>query len=105
MASTAATTPQDAHGPVAAPSQQEGHSPAKIDSPQDSTPHASPSPPPKTTSGSAAPVRLPPGPRASAPLQTLAWAIAPTWVMDQCAKRLGEAFTLTFAPSGMKLVM
>jgi cytochrome P450 family 135 len=50
-------------------------------------------------------VRLPPGPRASASLQTLAWAIAPTWVMDQCAKRMGEAFTLTFAPSGMKLVM
>jgi cytochrome P450 len=38
-------------------------------------------------------------------LQTLAWALAPTWVMDQCAKRIGEAFTLTFAPSGMKLVM
>jgi cytochrome P450 len=38
-------------------------------------------------------------------LQTLAWAVAPTWVMDQCAKRMGEAFTLTFAPSGMRLVM
>jgi len=38
-------------------------------------------------------------------LQTLAWAVAPTWVMDRCARRLGEAFTLTFAPSGMKLVM
>jgi cytochrome P450 len=38
-------------------------------------------------------------------LQTLAWAVAPTWVMDRCASRLGEAFTLTFAPSGMKLVM
>jgi cytochrome P450 len=49
--------------------------------------------------------RLPPGPRASAPLQTLAWALAPTWVMDQCAKRMGEAFTLTLAPSGIKLVM
>ncbi len=53
----------------------------------------------------AVPVRLPPGPRAPASLQTLAWALAPTWVMDQCAKRMGEAFTLTFAPSGMKLVM
>ncbi len=50
-------------------------------------------------------VRLPPGPRASAVLQTLAWAIAPTWVMDRCAERIGEAFTLTFAPSRMKLVM
>jgi len=49
--------------------------------------------------------RLPPGPRAPAMLQTLAWAVAPTWVMDHCAKRLGEAFTLTFAPSGMQLVM
>ncbi len=49
--------------------------------------------------------RLPPGPRAPAVLQTLAWALSPTWVMDRCARRLGEAFTLTFAPSGMKLVM
>src|SRR4029077_19360915 len=49
--------------------------------------------------------RLPPGPRAPATLQTLAWAVAPTWVMDRCARRLGEAFTLTFAPSGMKLVV
>ena len=48
---------------------------------------------------------LPPGPRAPAIVQTLAWAVAPTWVMDRCARRLGETFTLTFAPSGMKLVM
>ena len=48
---------------------------------------------------------LPPGPRAPAVLQTLAWAVAPTWVMDRCARRIGEAFTLTFAPSGMKLVL
>src|SRR5450755_203499 len=55
----------------------------------------------------AAPIapRLPPGPRAPAIVQTLAWAVAPTWVMDRCARALGEAFTLTFAPSGMKLVM
>jgi len=38
-------------------------------------------------------------------VQTLAWAVAPTWVMDRCARRLGEAFTITFAPSGMKLVV
>jgi cytochrome P450 len=38
-------------------------------------------------------------------VQTLAWAMAPTWLMDRCAERLGEAFTLTFAPSGLKLVM
>ena len=37
--------------------------------------------------------------------QTLAWALAPTWLMDRCAERLGEAFTLTFAPSGMQLVL
>jgi cytochrome P450 len=37
--------------------------------------------------------------------QTLVWAVAPTWLMDRCARRLGEAFTLTFAPSGLKLVM
>src|SRR5271169_254335 len=49
--------------------------------------------------------RLPPGPRAPAIVQTLAWAVAPTWVMDRCARTLGEAFTLTFAPSGLKLVM
>ena len=52
-----------------------------------------------------APPALPPGPRAPAIVQTLAWAVAPTWVMDRCARTLGDAFTLTFAPSGMKLVM
>ncbi|MEA2152270.1 MAG: cytochrome family [Solirubrobacteraceae bacterium] len=49
--------------------------------------------------------RLPPGPRSPALLQTLAWALAPTWVMDHCAQRLGETFTLTFWPSGMQLVV
>jgi cytochrome P450 len=38
-------------------------------------------------------------------LQTLAWALAPTWLMDGCRRRLGEAFTLTFSPSGLKLVL
>jgi cytochrome P450 len=38
-------------------------------------------------------------------LQTLAWALAPTWLLDRCARRLGEAFTLTFGPSGLKLVL
>jgi cytochrome P450 len=51
------------------------------------------------------PRALPPGPRAPATVQTLAWAVAPTWVMDRCARRLGDAFTLTFAPSGIKLVV
>jgi cytochrome P450 len=48
---------------------------------------------------------LPPGPRLAPLLQTLAWATAPTWLMDRCAARLGESFTLTFFPSGMKLVL
>jgi cytochrome P450 len=37
--------------------------------------------------------------------QTLAWALAPTALMDHCARRRGEAFTLTFSPSGRRLVM
>ncbi len=45
------------------------------------------------------------GPRMPPVAQTLAWALAPTWLMDRCAERLGEAFTMTFAPSGMQLVM
>jgi cytochrome P450 family 135 len=49
--------------------------------------------------------QLPPGPRMPAPLQTLAWALAPTWLMDRCARTLGNAFTLTLAPSGLQLVM
>jgi cytochrome P450 len=38
-------------------------------------------------------------------VQTLAWALAPTWVMDRCAERLGGTFTITFAPSGLQLVL
>lgn len=38
-------------------------------------------------------------------MQTLVWALAPTWMMARCAERLGEAFTITFAPSGMKMVL
>jgi cytochrome P450 family 135 len=48
---------------------------------------------------------LPPGPRAPAALQTLAWTLLPTWFMERCAASLGEAFTITFAPSGMRFVM
>jgi cytochrome P450 len=33
------------------------------------------------------------------------WAFAPTWMMDRCTERLGESFTLTFFPSGMRLVL
>jgi cytochrome P450 family 135 len=38
-------------------------------------------------------------------VQTLAWALAPTVLMDYCAGRCGEAFTITFAPSGRELTM
>ena len=37
--------------------------------------------------------------------QTVAWALAPTWLMARCARQLGETFAVTFAPSGRKLVM
>ncbi len=47
---------------------------------------------------------LPAGPPLAA-LVTLAWAVAPTWVMDRCAERYGETFTLTFAPSGRRMVV
>ena len=56
-------------------------------------------PPPPASDG------LPPGPRLPAVLQTLAWTLAPTVFMDRCARSLGEMFTVTFAPSGMKFVM
>ncbi|HLM86156.1 MAG TPA: cytochrome P450 [Solirubrobacteraceae bacterium] len=49
--------------------------------------------------------QLPPGPRVPAFLQTLAWSFAPTWVMDRCAARFGETFTLTFSPSGRQMVV
>jgi cytochrome P450 family 135 len=60
---------------------------------------------PERAQAASPPPALPAGPRAPAVVQTLAWALAPTWVMDRCAARLGEAFTLTFAPSGLKLVL
>ena len=48
---------------------------------------------------------LPRGPRLPPLALTLVWAFAPTWVLDQCARRYGDTFTLTFGPSGRKLVM
>ena len=48
---------------------------------------------------------LPRGPRVPPIVQTLVWALAPTWVLDQCARRYGDTFTLTFGPSGRKLVV
>jgi cytochrome P450 len=55
--------------------------------------------------GAAPPASLPPGPRMPAVLQTLLWATVPTWLMRRGARKLGDAFTITFAPSGMKLVL
>jgi cytochrome P450 family 135 len=48
---------------------------------------------------------LPPGPSLPPLLVTLAWALAPTWVMDRCAARYGQTFTLTFSPSRRQMVM
>jgi cytochrome P450 family 135 len=64
--------------------------------------------PPQVQDAIAPPARtrsLPRGPRAHPFVQTLAWAIAPTWVMDRYARKIGESFTLTFWPSGMTLVV
>ncbi|HTD57661.1 MAG TPA: cytochrome P450 [Solirubrobacteraceae bacterium] len=48
---------------------------------------------------------LPRGPRVPPLAMTVVWALAPTWVLDRCARRYGDTFTLTFGPSGRKLVM
>lgn len=40
-----------------------------------------------------------------AALQTLAWALAMPWALDRWAARLGDSFTLTFAPSGRRFVV
>jgi cytochrome P450 len=48
---------------------------------------------------------LPRGPRLPPLALTLVWSFAPTWVMDQCARRLGDTFTIKFWPSGRKLVL
>ncbi|HEY7961624.1 MAG TPA: cytochrome P450 [Solirubrobacteraceae bacterium] len=52
---------------------------------------ALPSAPP-AAAPSAAP--LPPGPGGAPSLTMLAWALAPTWLMDRCAARYGPTFTL-----------
>ena len=59
------------------------------------------------TSHPGAPVTdgLPRGPRAPALAQTLAWSLAPTWLMDRCASRLGETFSVTFGPGQRTFVM
>ena len=47
---------------------------------------------------------LPPGPRIPPIVQTLAWGLAPTWLMERCAQRAGDTFTQTYAPSGFQIV-
>lgn len=66
---------------------------------------ASASPQPLDLTGEERAARLPPGIRLHPFLQTLAWTLAPTWLMDRAARDLGDAFTLTFWPSGMKFVL
>jgi cytochrome P450 len=48
---------------------------------------------------------LPPGPRWPTALQTLGWILAPALMMDRCAARFGDMFTLTLAPGGRRLVL
>jgi cytochrome P450 len=48
---------------------------------------------------------LPPGPRWPNLVQTVAWAVALPWVLDHCAERHGEAFTVRFFPSGRRMVV
>jgi cytochrome P450 len=48
---------------------------------------------------------LPPGPRIPPALQTVLWAAAPTWLMNHCARRLGDSFTLNLGLGGPTLVM
>src|SRR5207237_763620 len=33
------------------------------------------------------------------------WAFAPTWLMDSCASRVGDSFTITFWPSRFQLAL
>ena len=55
--------------------------------------------------GSQAPQDGPDGPPLPAVAQTLAWAFMPTALLDFCARRRGESFTLTFAPSGRRFTV
>jgi cytochrome P450 len=68
---------------------------------------AHPSPNPATAGEQFSPrPALPPGPPRMGPVvQTLLWALAPTALLDYGFARRGEAFTLTFSPSGRQLVM
>jgi cytochrome P450 len=70
-----------------------------------SPPASGPAPAEPPKSAGAPRVGLPPSPRVPALAQTLLWALAPTWIMDRCAGAIGEAFTINFWPSGMRLAV
>ncbi|HEX8714617.1 MAG TPA: hypothetical protein VF706_03530, partial [Solirubrobacteraceae bacterium] len=46
---------------------------------------------PETAAPAGRATSLPRGPRAHPLAQTLAWALVPTWVMDRCARTIGES--------------
>jgi cytochrome P450 family 135 len=48
---------------------------------------------------------LPPGLKMPPTLQTVLWAAAPTWLMNRCARQLGDSFTLRLGLGGPRLVM
>ncbi len=61
--------------------------------------------PPALERAPAAATSLPAGPRMPAVAQTLVWALAMPWALDRWAAAHGEAFTMTFAPSGRQIVV
>jgi cytochrome P450 len=48
---------------------------------------------------------LPPGLPLPPIVQTLLWTLVPTRMLESCAARYGETFTITFGPSGRSVVM
>jgi cytochrome P450 family 135 len=66
---------------------------------------ATSTPPAPAPARAPAATSLPPGPRLPAVAQTLVWAVAMPWALDRWAARRGEAFTMTFAPSGRRIVV
>ena len=48
---------------------------------------------------------LPPAPNSSALVQTLRWSFRPLAFMDECRRRYGDAFSLTFLGFETPMVM
>ena len=48
---------------------------------------------------------LPPAPKSSALVQTLRWSFRPLAFMDECRRRYGDAFSLTFLGFETPMVM